>query len=211
MTVAKNAIATATAPATWIHNGYTYTFDHWSGTPAPTTPTQPSTEIQPFSDDLSKTSESITAFYNRSDQPPTASIASPANGSAFSTGKPLTVTSGSSDPEDGILSHGSLAWTVSRTANGATTPITTGSGSSISLTPNANGDLHATTRSRSRRPIRTGLTDSTSITLHAGNAKVTLASDPRGVKLKAGSDRQHHTVHARPVHLGISAGDLKPR
>ena len=197
VTVAKNAIATATAPATWIHNGYTYTFDHWSGTPAPTTPTQPSTEIQPFSDDLSKTSESITAFYNRSDQPPTASIASPANGSAFSTGKPLTVTSGSSDPEDGILSHGSLAWTVSRTAHGATTPITTGSGSSIPLTPNANGDLHATYTITLKATDSHGLTDSTSITLHAGNAKVTLASDPRGVKLKAGS-----TDSTTPFTLG---------
>jgi glucose/arabinose dehydrogenase len=195
-TVAKNAKAIASAPPTWVGNGWTYTFDHWV---APGNVTLPSATapVQPFSDNLSASSESITAFYTHSNHAPTASISNPASNSAFVSRRPLTVTSSSSDPEDGTLSGSSLAWTISRTANGTTTGMGTGSGSSFTFTPDAAGDLRATYAVTLTATDSHGATSTTHITLHAASAHVTLASRPAGIDLTAGT-----ATHATPFSVG---------
>lgn len=44
---------------------------------------------------------------------PTATITSPADGSSFAEGNPITFTGSATDPEDGTLAGGSLVWTSS--------------------------------------------------------------------------------------------------
>ena len=48
-----------------------------------------------------------------SNQPPTASIAAPTNGSTFNEGTPITFQGSATDPEDGALAGSSLVWTSS--------------------------------------------------------------------------------------------------
>jgi glucose/arabinose dehydrogenase len=216
-TVAKNAIATASAP-TWIHGGYTYTFSHWvlhdsSGDTTPS-PANSNQEVQPYlypahiADDASQ--QGASAYYTRTDRPPTALIANPANGSAFITGQKLTVTSGSSDPEDGTLGGSSLAWTVARTANGATSQVASGAGSSISFTPNAGGDFHASYTISLKATDSHGMSSTTAIVVHVGSAKVTLASNPPGITLSVGSTKRDAPFTLGPFFSGFGLNVSAP-
>ncbi|MEO8336395.1 MAG: PKD domain-containing protein [bacterium] len=58
--------------------------------------------------------KSVQVPTSATNQPPTASIASPANGASFTQGASVSFAGSGSDPEDGALSGGSLTWTSSR-------------------------------------------------------------------------------------------------
>ena len=53
-----------------------------------------------------------------SNDPPTASIAAPADGATYTAGDTLSYTGGASDPEDGALSGGNLVWEIDRSGDG---------------------------------------------------------------------------------------------
>jgi glucose/arabinose dehydrogenase len=141
--VAKNAIASVSAPAAWINGGYTYTFASWSDGHAREHEVHPY-EYQQALPHLPEDPQGLTATFTRSNQPPTAAIEPPANGSSFVSGQQLTVHGSATDPEDGAEPDERLAWTIVRHANGAESVVTVPNGTTATFTPDAAGDPNAT-------------------------------------------------------------------
>ncbi len=208
-TVAKNAIATASAPRTWVNGGWTYTFNHWvlhnsSGDTIPS-PASNDQEIQPYNPDLTDTSiEGASAYFTRSDQAPRAAIAPLPDGPVFMSGHPLSLTSASLDPEDGRLAGASLQWTVKRTVNGVSTLSPPTTGSRLTFTPDAGGDPGASYTVILTATDSHGKTNTTALTLRVATGAVTVTSQPRGIGLSAGSTRKNSPFVVGPLLAGTT-------
>ena len=136
--VVKNGPGSVSAPTTFIAGGYTYTFASWSDGGAQ------QHAVTPYVGGATDDPESLTATYHRSNQPPTATITSPVDGSSFVSGHTVALLGSATDPEDGPLSSGQLAWTVVQHANNTNTTLPAPTGASPSFVADAAGDPNAT-------------------------------------------------------------------
>ncbi|MGH2911606.1 MAG: hypothetical protein ACRDJ3_03925, partial [Solirubrobacteraceae bacterium] len=141
--VAKNARATVRAPESAIDGGYTYTFSKWSDGGAREHEVHPY-EYKESLPHLPEDPQGLTATFTRSNNPPTATIESPADGDSVPAGQLATVTGAATDPEDGAEPGGQLTWTITRHANATDTLLPVQTGTSATFTPETGGDANAT-------------------------------------------------------------------
>jgi glucose/arabinose dehydrogenase/PKD repeat protein len=197
--VAKNARAKVSAPTTWINGGYTYTFAGWSdGQPQ-------EHEVHPYEypAHLAEDPQGLTATYNRSNKPPTASIESPLNGSTFVSAQPLTIHGSATDTEDGTIPGEHMTWKITRHANSTETNVPVPNGSTAKFTPDAAGDPNATYTIELTATDSIGAMSSpATIAIHAATSKLTLASAPAGVTLQLAS-----TSAPAPFTTTLPVGD----
>ena len=79
--------------------------------------------------------------------PPTVQITSPADGTTFVAGDTIVVTGTGNDPDTGALAPGALSWDVQFLHNEHAHPVTSGTGSDITLTvPESGHDFTGDTR-----------------------------------------------------------------
>jgi glucose/arabinose dehydrogenase/PKD repeat protein len=125
--------------------------------------------------------------------PPTPTIATPAEGQRFGVGEAVELTGSAMDPEDGQLPPGSLSWEVIRHHDTHTHPfLPPTSGSSVGIVGPPPEDIHATATSYLEVRLTATDSDGTSTTITRDllprTVDLTFDSEPAGLRLEvAGS------------------------
>jgi hypothetical protein len=120
-------------------------------------------------------------------EPPVASIATPATGSFYNAGNTINFSGGGSDPEDGTLPASALSWTIVFHHDTHTHPflgpITNTTAGSFTI-PTA-GETAATVFYRIHLTVTdsAGAQDSTSVDILPNVVAITLQTDPPGLQL----------------------------
>jgi glucose/arabinose dehydrogenase len=151
---------------------------------------------------------------------PTATIATPANGSTFKAGDVITFSGDGSDPEDGVLPASAFTWAIDFLHEGHVHPGVplTGVKSGTFTIPTAGHDFSGNTRYRIALTVTdsNGLTSTRSVIIFPQKVNLTFSTAPAGLTLYLDGIAKtapfvydtligfNHTVEARNQTVGTT-------